>query len=331
MVGNGDSLPFQHSGAGSLPNPTFHFQLKILLHVPQISSNLISVHQLTQDNNCTITFDKNSFVVQDKTSKAVLSRGFHSNGLYQFSTPPKAYVSQTISSTLWHKRLGHPSIAKFNTIAKSVPIVCNKDNNGLCSHCCVAKSHRLPFTLSSSVVNQPLALIHSDVWGPFTQDESQYSYYVLFIDDFSGFTWLFPLHYKSEVFTKFLEFKMFVEKQFSTSLKIFRSDGGGEYSTHKFNKFFTENGLVHQFSCPHTPSQNGLAERKHRHIIETAITLLHHSSLPLKFLFEAVSTAAYLINRLPRSQFPCLSPFQVLFGVQPDYDFLRVFGCCCYP
>jgi hypothetical protein len=47
------------------------------------------------------------------------------------------------------------------------------------------------------------------------------------------------------------------------------------------------------------PQQNGIAERKHSHIIETARTLLIHANAPLKFWGNVVLTANYLINRMP--------------------------------
>jgi hypothetical protein len=44
-------------------------------------------------------------------------------------------------------------------------------------------------------------------------------FYVIFVDDFSRFTWLYPLSNKSEVFNHFVKFKLLVEKKFSTSIK----------------------------------------------------------------------------------------------------------------
>ncbi|RVW72973.1 Retrovirus-related Pol polyprotein from transposon RE1 [Vitis vinifera] len=48
-----------------------------------------------------------------------------------------------------------------------------------------------------------------------------------------------------------------------------------------FTSFMSHHGILHQSSCAHTPQQNGVAERKNRHLVETARTiLLHNSSLP---------------------------------------------------
>lgn len=55
MVGNGAAMPIQHSGKGLLPTPTNSFHLNHVYHVPSLSNNLVSVQQLTKDNNCTVT------------------------------------------------------------------------------------------------------------------------------------------------------------------------------------------------------------------------------------------------------------------------------------
>jgi hypothetical protein len=120
-----------------------------------------------------------------------------------------------------------------------------------------------------------------------------------------------------------------IHTQFSSSIKNFRSDSGGEYLTDRFRRFLTSEGTLAQLSCPGAHAQNGVAERKHRHIIETARTLLIASFVPSHFWGEAVSTAIYLINRQPSTKLANKCLGEVLFGT-PSYDHLRVFGCTCY-
>jgi hypothetical protein len=72
-------------------------------------------------------------------------------------------------------------------------------------------------------------------------------------------------------------------------------------------------------------------ERKYRHLIDTTLALLAASSLPKKFWDEACLTSCYLINRLPTLLLKNLSPFEKLFSQVPDYKFLKVFGCACFP
>lgn len=98
-----------------------------------------------------------------------------------------------------------------------------------------------------------------------------------------------------------------------------------------FRTFFDSYGVFHQCSCPYTPEQNGVAERKHHHIVEIALSLLSKSSVPLRFWFYAFACAVFLINRLPSTSLGNRSPYEVLFSTYPNYNHLRVFGCACYP
>ena len=127
-------------------------------------------------------------------------------------------------------------------------------------------------------------LIHSDVWGPSpVSSHEKFKYYVTFIDGHRKFTWVYFLRSTSEVFHTFTEFLAYVENQFSTSIKTLRTDSSGEYLSTKFQAFLAFKGIIHQRSYPSTPQQNGVAERKNRHILDVVRTLLLESSVPSMF------------------------------------------------
>ena len=145
-----------------------------------------------------------------------------------------------------------------------------------------------------------------------------FRYYVQFVDHFTRFTWLYLLKSKSEVFSKFLEFKAMVETQFSTRIKTLRFDGGGEYTSSAFKSFLLQHGITYQMSCLYTPQQNGLVEKKHRHLVETTITLLSQASMPIVYWPYAILTTVFLINLLPTSVLGFTSPWSKLYSSSPD-------------
>ena len=98
-----------------------------------------------------------------------------------------------------------------------------------------------------------------------------------------------------------------------------------------FKKFLSSKGILHLVSCPYIPQQNGTAERKHRHILETAITLLTSANLPHNFWYHSCAHAVFLINRMPCKYLSMHSPFFQLFKVQPVLHSLKKFGTTVYP
>jgi transposase InsO family protein len=125
-----------------------------------------------------------------------------------------------------------------------------------------------------------------------------------------------------------------VRTQFSLPVKVIRSDNGGEYLNSKLLKFFQDNGILHETICPGTPQQNGVAERKNRHILETTRALLIGAHIPQHYWVEAVTYAVYLMNRMPSQVLSFRTPLQTLTQhVQiPSFLYLepRVFGCVAY-
>lgn len=148
---------------------------------------------------------------------------------------------------------------------------------------------------------------------------------------FPGIPGFFSLKRKSDVFLAFSNFKTQMENMLSTTIKSIRIDGGGEFINNKFAELLSTNGIFHQVSCPYTPSQNGVAERKHRHIIETTVALFQTASMPTEYWGEAVLISVYLISRLRTTIIRGATPYFKLYNKEPDYNFLRVFGCECFP
>jgi hypothetical protein len=335
-IGNGAGLSVKHVGTSQISSPPFNFKLFNVLHVPKICKNLIYVQKFTQDTNTFFEFHPSYFLLKDRATGKLLHRGPSNQGLYPFfssfnKTDPSALVGERVSMSQWHSRMGHPAFKVVRQVLNSfqLPLSSNK-NSFPCSACLSSKSTQLPFPSSSTRVTSPLQLIFSDVWGPApVYSRNGFRYYVSFLDAFSRYTWVYPISCKSDVLSIFKKFQVYVERYFESKIKALQSDWGGEYRS--LNKYLSDQGINHRLSSPHTHQQNGAIERKHRHIVETGLALLSHAHLSSSFWDDAFITACYLINRMPTSLLQNQSPFEKLFKSQPNYSFLRVFGCACWP
>ncbi|CAN1817778.1 Retrovirus-related Pol polyprotein from transposon RE1, partial [Linum perenne] len=270
----------------------------------------------------------------DLSTRRQLFKGQSRDGLYPIplalfeDVQPQAH-SVTLST--WHRRLGHANLDTVkHALRRSDLSFSNKRLPAICPDCCLGKMHKLPFPVSRFQATGPLDLICSDVWGPSpVASVSHQRYYILFYDHFSKYSWIYFVRYRSDLLQVFIQFRSLVEKYFGRPIRSFRADWGGEYQ--KLSAYLRDHGIMEQTSCPHTPEQNGCAERKHRHIVETGRTLIHQAKLPLQYWTYAFQAAVYIINRLPSSVLNNVSPYYCLFNADPDYTSLRVFGCLCFP
>ncbi|CAL2225396.1 unnamed protein product [Prunus armeniaca] len=263
-----------------------------------------------RDVLCVPTFTVD--LMSDLATRKTIGLGKQHDGLYYLvallaETPPntthqnpahRPSCNHTVTTTdLWHRRLGHVSSSRLHFMSKHLldfPFV----SNNACHVCPLAKQSRLPFGTSSISSVKPFDLIHCDIWGPYKHSSiSGAHYFLTIVDDFSRFTWL-------------------------------RADNGGEFLS--LQTFFHEQGVIFQHSCVYTPQQNGVVERKHRHILETARALKLQANLPSKFWGECVLTAVHLINRFPTPLLSFHTPFERLYSKTPSFSHLRVFGCLAY-
>lgn len=342
---NGSQAPITGEGSISL---TETLNLDSVLVVPTLDCNLLSVSQITNTLHCVVIFWPDCCVFKDIKTKQTIGYGVKRGKLYYLdlvsSSSDKLRQALVVDGSegerqktqiwLWHRRLGH---ASFGYLKKLFPSLFTKlDISSFhCEVCELAKSHRASFPLSFNKSPVPFMIIHSDVWGPSkitTLGGSRW--FVTFIDDCTRMTWVCLMKTKSEVTSLFQQFHKMITTQYSKQVQVLRSDNGGEYMDSDLQHFLKEQGIVHQTTCSNTPQQNGVAERKNRHLLEVVRASLIEAHMPLQYWGEALTSAAYLINRVPSSTIVFKTPYQALTEavVAPTVPNLppHVFGCVAF-
>ena len=112
-----------------------------------------------------------------------------------------------------------------------------------------------------------------------------------------------------------------IKNQFQTSIQIL-----------SLGSYLSTEGIIHQSSYVDTPQQNGIVERKNRHLLDIARSLLLSSNVPKRFWGEVVLTTTYLINRLPFKVLDFSTPHQVFLQHFPQSRLIsslpsKIFGC----
>ncbi|KAL5834537.1 hypothetical protein ACOSQ4_014034 [Xanthoceras sorbifolium] len=106
-VGNGHKIPISYIGSSMIRSSTIphaHLTLDKMLYVPQITKNLLSIAQLTHDNNIIVEFDDAYCFVKDKTLRRTLLQEVLKDCLYQLTLPrvehPKKFLnSASVNNT----------------------------------------------------------------------------------------------------------------------------------------------------------------------------------------------------------------------------------------
>ncbi|KAK2456670.1 cysteine-rich RECEPTOR kinase [Trifolium repens] len=229
--------------------------------------------------------------------------------------------------------LGHANwrlISKLSklSLVKGLPNL-NYHSDALCGPCQIGKISKTSFKPKNIVsTSRPLELLHIDLFGPVsTASINGKKYGLVIVDDYNRWTWVKFLRVKDDVFTIFC-----TQVQSEKSLKILkiRSDHGGEFENEPFATFCEDHGIVHEFSAPRSPQQNGVVERKNRSLQEMARTIMNETKLAKHFWAEAVNIACYIQNRIYIRPILNKTTYELFKGRKPNISYFHQFGCTCY-
>lgn len=298
LIGDGRGLPISHTGSVSLPTNLKPLSLTNVFLVPHIHKNLLSVYKLRNHNRVSVEFFPSHFQVKDLTSGARLLQGRTNEGTIRvanrsISTSCFFFAVSTVKTSLsnWHSRLGHPSISILITIISkfSLPVSESVSKNFSCVDCLSNKSHKLSFAQTSISSTRPLQYLYTDLWTPPVISFEKFKHYRIIVDHYTRYSWFYPLQLKSHVKETFIKFKALTDNKFQTKISTLFS----EWRRISLRSFLSEKGISHLTALLHTPEHNGLSKRRHFHIVETGLSLLHQAKLPNTFWTYAFASAVY--------------------------------------
>jgi GAG-pre-integrase domain len=234
---------------------------------------------------------------------------------------------------LWHRRLGHIGDQKMQLLETTTIGVADlaRQCRKPCETCALSKSVRTVNREAPGPATKRLERVYSDFWGPFaTPTPSGARYMLTFTDDFTRKSWIYLVRARKELYGKFNEWQLEVERQSGEKLQAIRCDNAGEYQALADN-LRQRNGVIVEFTTSYTPEQNGVAERLNRTLVTKIRAMLLGSGLPVELWGEAAYTACYLYNRTARLyDNQIATPEEMWSGTKPDLSHLRVFGCVAY-
>ncbi|KAK4698389.1 putative transposase, partial [Phenoliferia sp. Uapishka_3] len=297
--------------------------IKNVLHVPDLSSNLLSLQALA-DDGYTIVLRKNGGVIVQNASNLdeLKLSGVNLNRNHGFwtlnevaghralkaSEPTPTTPRKTLME--WHQDLAHVNRKTILEAAKtgsfeglSMANISDPESTIECDSCRRAKTHRkhIPRTRTTPLASEPFQVIHTDLSGRLTKSIDGFHYYMTFVDEHSRYIWVELLAKKSGAHQAFKEFVAYCKNHHDTIPKFLMSDQGGEYINKLTDDFCKKKGIIQIFSPARDPRLNGTAERVNRTLKESNHASLLSGDLPANCWSYGVRSAARMRNRVPNS------------------------------
>ncbi|KAJ9547324.1 hypothetical protein OSB04_019867 [Centaurea solstitialis] len=287
----------QTRGYGTLTNGVTTF--KRVAYVEGLMHNLLSIKKVQS---------------QEQTKEVILT-GARKADVYiinmNTSTDNVCFISRASTNIkwLWHKRLSHLNFKTLNQLSMNKLVIGLSDFRftkvSLCSTCEIGKQTSATFKSKHiSSISSPLHLLHMDLFGPVNvQSIGGNKYTLVIVDEYSRYTWIFFLRYKSDAPEEIILFVRKMEKLNNLYVRSIRSDHGIEFNNSILETLFDE---------------------------KAARSMLSKANLATQFWAEAVNTACYTQNRSLIVKRFRKTAYELFRNRRPSIEHFHIFGCVCY-
>ena len=343
-VADGRQLTSQGQGTIRVRFGSEWVRIDQVLYVPGLQGNLLSIGQLAE-KGIECRFSSQGAVLRQGSETLANARregrnfvlhptqGAHEARNATVATDHGQRNPDPDSYELWHRRLGHIGEEKMRLLQTTVTGVTDlaAGPQQPCEACALSKSVRTISKEAQERATRRLQRVYTDFWGPFATPTPNGARYMLtFTDDFTRKSWIFLVRARTELYEKFREWQMEVERQSNERLQTIRCDNAREYQA-LATDLRQRNGVLVEFTTPYTPEQNGVAERLNRTLTTKIRAMLSDAGLPTELWGEAAYTACYLHNRTARHYgVEVATPEEMWTGEKQDLAHLRAFGCVAY-
>ncbi|KAJ9529172.1 hypothetical protein QJQ45_007848 [Haematococcus lacustris] len=350
VCGNGSTMTAAGQGSVVFEGAGGSMVLRNVLHVPDAEGSLLSVGKAARAGGEVVFTGQGCSIHMPGADHSIKARMVVGD-LFLLNSKPVPLGDSSVSMSarscddprLMHFRLGHPGYRQLaravredmllGTSVRAAQCEAIADSGGLCEPCVLGKQHRFVAVQHPGLglpVKRPLALVHSDVCGPFDcPTPSGNLYFVTVLDEYSGLVAVELIRLKSAAAQAIIVCLTELQRQSGHTVKALRTDRGGEFTGGELQAWLRAEGVIHQQTAPYSPEMNGSAERINRTLEECVRAMTQAAGTPKHLWGEALRTAADLHNLSAVSGKPC-TPHELMFGVKPDVSHLRVWGCPAY-
>ncbi|KAJ9510815.1 hypothetical protein QJQ45_027773 [Haematococcus lacustris] len=350
VCGNGSTMTAAGQGSVLFEGAGGSMVLRNVLHVPDAEGSLLSVGKAARAGGEVVFTEQGCSIHMPGADHSIKARMVVED-LFLLNSKPVPSGDSSVSMSarscddprLMHFRLGHPGYRQLaravresmllGTSVRAAQCEAIADSGGVCEPCVLGKQHRFVAVQHPGLglpVKRPLALVHSDVCGPFDcPTPSGNLYFVTVLDEYSGLVAVELIRQKSAAAQAIIVCLTELQRQSGHTVKALRTDRGGEFTGGELQAWLRAEGVIHQQTAPYSPEMNGSAERINRTLEECVRAMTQAVGTPKHLWGEALRTAADLHNLSAVSGKPC-TPHELMFGVKPDVSHLRVWGCPAY-